>query len=218
MRVVAFVPSKLNSERLPRKNVLPLNGIPLVNYVLRTLNNVEIIDDIVVFASESSITEYIEKDLKFTFMKRPAYLDTNEATVQDFIGEFLKQIKSEIVVLIHITSPFIKPETVSECIHNVIFGKYDSAFTALEIRGFAWYEERPLNYSFEKPYPRTQDLEPILFEQGGLYAFRREIFESSSRRIATNPFIKIVNKFEGHDIDTHDDFQMANLMIERKLV
>ena len=218
MSIVGFIPTKLNSERLPKKNILPLDGIPLVNYVLRTLNNVELIDDTVVFASESSITGYIEKNLRFTFMERPAYLDTNEAKVQDFIGEFLKRTKSEIIVLLHITSPFVRPETVSECLHNVMSGKYVSAFAALDNRKYAWYKGKPLNYSLETPTPRTQDLEPVLFEQSGLYVFRREVFESSGRRIASNPFIKIVNEFEGHDIDTRDDFHMAELMIERKFV
>lgn len=218
MRVAGFVPSKLNSERLPRKNVLPLNGIPLVNYVLRTLNNVKSVDDTIVFASEPSIVEYIEDNLNYTYLERPAYLDTNEAKVQDFIGEFLKREKAEIIVLFHITSPFITPETVSECIENVMSGKHDSSFTALEAKRFAWYKGEPLNYSLDKPTPRTQDLEPVLFEQSGLYVFRREVFEESGRRIASNPFMKIVSEFEGHDIDTPEDFQLAELMIEKKRV
>lgn len=218
MRIVGFVPSKLQSERVPRKNVRPLGNVPLVNYVVRTLNMVELIDNIVIFASEPSITEYIEKGLKCKFMQRPAYLDSNEAKVQDFIGEFLKREEAEVIVLLHITSPFIKPETISECIRNVISGKHDSAFAALEIKRFAWYQGKPLNYSLEEPTPRTQDIEPILFEQSGLYVFRREVFETSGRRISATPFIKLVNLFEGHDIDTIEDFQLAELILEKQLL
>ena len=218
MRIVGFVPSKLNSERLPRKNVRMLGNVPLINYVIRTLNKVELIDDIIIFASEPSIVEYIGKGLKYTFIERPAYLDTNEAKVQDFVGEFLKREKAEIIVLLHITSPFIKPETVLECLKNVISGKNDSAFAAQEVRKFAWYQGSPLNYSLEKPIPRTQDMEPILFEQSGLYIFRREVFETKAQRIGSNPFIKLVNAFEGHDIDTLEDFQIAELILEKQLV
>lgn len=218
MRVVAFVPSKLNSERLPRKNVRPLNGLPLVNYVLRTLNKVPFIDDIIIFASEPSITEYIEEGLSYTYMERPEYLDTDEAKVQDFIGEFLKKEKADIIVLHHITSPFIKPETVSECVESVISGRHESAFTAQEAKKFAWFKGRPLNYSLDMPTPRTQDLEPVLFEQSGLYVFTREIFERSGKRIAPAPYIKIVNEFEGHDIDTPADFRLAELMLKAALV
>lgn len=218
MRVAGFIPSKLNSERLPRKNVHSLNGHPLVNYVLRTLNKVSLIDDIIIFASEPSITEYIEEGLRYTYMERPEYLDTDEAKVQDFIGEFLKREKAEIIVLHHITSPFIKPETVSECVESVISGRHESAFTAQEAKKFAWFKGKPLNYSLDMPTPRTQDIEPVLYEQSGLYVFRREIFERSGKRIAPAPYIKIVNEFEGHDIDTPEDFRLADLILKAGLI
>lgn len=62
MRIVGFVPSKLNSERVPRKNVRKLGNVPLVNYALRTLNQVKQLDDIIIFASEPSIINYNEKN------------------------------------------------------------------------------------------------------------------------------------------------------------
>ena len=215
MRIVGFVPSKLNSERLPGKNVLPLGGVPLVNYGLRTLNKVELIDDIVIFASEPSITKYIEDGLKYTFLERPVYLDSNEAKVQDFVGEFLRRDKAEIIVLYHITSPFIKPETVSECVEKVLSGEHDCAFTAQVFRKFAWFGGKPLNYSLEEAIPRTQDLEPVIFEQSGFYVFKREVFEKEAQRVTSNPYIKFVDRFEGHDIDTGEDLRFAEFILEK---
>jgi CMP-N-acetylneuraminic acid synthetase len=218
MRVVGFIPSKLNSERLPRKNILPLRGVPLVNYVLRTLNNVTAIDECIVFASEPSIITYIEKGIRYSFLERPASLDTQDAKLQDFLGAFIDRVMADIIVLHHITSPFLSPETVSECIENVVSGRYDSAFTALEAKRYAWFNGKPLNYSLDMPTPRTQDLQPVMFEQSGLYVFRREIFETAGKRIAPDPYIKIVDEFEGHDIDTPEDFRLAELILDAKLV
>lgn len=61
-------------------------------------------------------------------------------------------------------------------------------------------------------------MEPIVFEQSGLYVFRREVFVTQAQRISSNPFIKLVNAFEGHDIDTLEDFQLAELILEKQLV
>jgi CMP-N-acetylneuraminic acid synthetase len=210
-RVVGFVPSKLNSERLPRKNVLPLGGRPLVNWVLSTLNECGL-DETVLYASDDEIVEYVESGIRFRYVERPQWLDTDEAKVQDFVGSFLNDVEGDIVVLLHVTSPFITASTVSSCIDAVASGRHESAFAALEMQRFAWYRGRPLNYSLDEPTPRTQDLDPVLVEQSGLYVFTRELFESTGRRIADDPYIHPVDSIEGHDIDTRQEFEIAEFI------
>ena len=61
---------------------------------------------------------------------------------------------------------------------------------------------------------RTQDLDPVLFEQSGLYVFGRELFEASGRRIGDTPHIHLVDEIEGHDIDTWQDLQIARLLVD----
>ena len=85
MRTVALVPARLNSERVPFKNIKELGGIPLVNYTIKALNNVSSIDDIIIYASEPKICEYIQHGLRYKFVKRPDFLDTQEAKIQDII-------------------------------------------------------------------------------------------------------------------------------------
>ena len=217
MRTVGFIPSKLNSERVPHKNIKELGGIPLVNYTIRALNKVPALDDIVIFASEPSICDHIQYGLKYKYVERPAYLDTQEAKIQDLIREFLKKDDADIIVLLHITSPFLKPKTISECIEKVLSGGYDSAFSAYEIRKFCWFRGTPLNYSLEKPTPRTQDIDPVIVEQSSVYVFKREVFEETGQRISAAPYIKNIDHFEGHDIDTPEDFRIAELIVNTGL-
>jgi len=213
MKTVGFIPSRLNSQRVPSKNIKKLGGIPLVNYTIKALNKVSLIDDIVLFASEPSICDYIESGLDFTYLKRPANLDTQKATIQDIISEFFKIYNADTIVLLHITSPFLKYQTIEECIKKVNDEKYDSAFTAYEFNKFCWYKGKPLNYSLDAPTPRTQDITPISIEQSSLYVFKREIFEKTGQRISSNSYMKIIDSFEGHDIDTPDDFRIAELIV-----
>ena len=217
MKIVGFIPSKLNSERVPLKNIKELGGIPLVNYNLRALNKIPSIDDIVIFASEPSICKYIQHGLRYTFLERIKQLDTQEASIQDIIREFLRLNDVDIVVLLHITSPFLTTTTISDCIDKVASGEYDSSFTAYEVRKFCWFEGRPLNYSLDKTTPRTQDISPVIVEQSSLYVFKREVFEKTGQRICKKPYIKVIDHFEGHDIDTPQDFRIAELIVDTGL-
>lgn len=214
MKIVGLIPASLSLDK-SYKNVKELGGLPLVNYTLRTMNKVPRVDKTVVFASEPGIRDYIRKELRYEFLERPAFLDQPQIKAQDIIEEYLKvDRESEIIVAWHITSPFLKAETITDCIDKVSSGEYTSAFTAFEIRKFCWFQGKPLNYSLDKPTPRTQDIEPLIVEQSALYVFRREVFEETRQRISDRPYIKIIDHFEGHDIDTIEDFDMAELIVD----
>lgn len=213
MRIVGVIPARLGTDKVPFQNIKELGGMPLVNYTVRAMNKVKSIDDIVIFASEPTICKYISQGLRYRYAERPAYLDSSSASVQDIIKEFLKIDNAEVIVLWHITSPFLRPATITECIEKVKSQEYDSAFTALEIKKFCWFQGKPLNYSLDKPTPRTQDILPVIVEQSHLYVFYRDVFETSGQRISDKPYIKIIDHFEGFDIDTPQDFRVADLIV-----
>jgi CMP-N-acetylneuraminic acid synthetase len=120
-----------------------------------------------------------------------------------------------VVVLLHITSPFITVQSVDTCIEAVTSGRYESAFAALELHRFAWFRGEPLNYALAEPTPRTQDLEPVMVEQSGLYVFTRSLFERTGRRIADAPYVHVVDLVEGFDIDTEDELRVAEALVSR---
>ena len=213
MKVVGLIPSRLNSERVPAKNIKLLGGIPLINYTLRSLNKVKLLDEIVLFASEPEIMRHIEEGLRYRYLERPVTLDTPYAKIQDILTAFFERDSADIVVLLHTTSPFLRPETIEDCLVKVQSGEYDSSFTAYAFHKFAWFNGQPLNYRLDQPTPRTQDIEPVMVEQSSLYVFKKELFLDRNRRIGDHPYIKIIDHFEGHDIDTPEDFAMAELMV-----
>ena len=53
MRIVGLIPARLGTDKVPFQNIKDLGGIPLVNYTVRTMNKVRLLDDIVVFSSEA---------------------------------------------------------------------------------------------------------------------------------------------------------------------
>lgn len=214
MRVVAFTPSRLNSQRVPQKNIKMLGGMPLVNYALHIMNKVKSVDEVVVFASEPSICNYIKRCIRYKYLKRPQFLDTQEAKVQDLIREFLKLDDTDVILMFHITSPFLKAETIEECVEKVKSGEYESAFTAFQVNKRCWFKGVPLNYTILNTSEQVTD--PVIVEHS-IYVFKRKIFETTGRRISDNPYIKCIDPIEGHDIDTPEDFRIAELIVNTGL-
>lgn len=211
MKTVALVPIKLNSQRIPHKNVLPIGGHPLCWHILSSLTQVEEIDEVYVYCSNEEVKEYIPP--KAIFLKRDESLDRDEVKGFDIYRAFMKEVEADIYVLAHTTSPFISIESMENSVKKVKYEGYDSAFSAERVQTFAWYKGEPINYDIND-VPRTQDMTPIWVETSGFYIFKKEIFTEHNRRIGYNPYIQEVSGVEAIDIDEPKDFEMAQKMIE----
>lgn len=211
MKVVAFVPIRLNSKRVVGKNLKMLGGKPLMCYILDTLANIKKIDEVYVYCSQESIKEYLPEGVKF--LKRPEFLDRDETLGKEIYEEFTKTIDADIYILAHTTSPFMKQETLENALDKIVNDGYDSAFSCEKIQTFTWYDGKPLNYDL-KEIPRTQTIEPVYVETSAFFMFKRDIWKVHKQRIGFKPYMAQVDKIEGVDIDWPEDFDFAEKILE----
>lgn len=206
MKIVLFIPIKLNNQRLPGKNTMLLHGKPVCEYLFETVAGIEGIDEKYVYCSDESIKQHMPEGLRF--LKRNSCLDSPEVKGLEIIDSFVKDVDADIYILIHVTQPFTKKESIIKGLEKVISGEYDSAFSAIILQDYLWMHGKPLNYDM-KNIVRTQDLEPIYMETGAFFIFRKEVFTKLGQRIGKNPYICEIDQFEAVDIDTAEDFEFA---------
>jgi 4-hydroxy 2-oxovalerate aldolase len=206
MKVVAFIPIKLNNQRLPGKNTMLLNGRPLCDYLFNTIKDIDSIDRKYVYCSSEDIVPYIPDGIQF--LKRDPYLDGFQVKGLEIIERFVSEIDADIYILTHVTQPFIKPSSIKTALNEVINGGYDSAFSVIEMQDYCWYKAHPLNYNMQD-IATTQNLEPVYMETGAFFIFKKEVFAQYHQRIGKNPFMYAVDSFEAIDIDTAEDFEFA---------
>lgn len=212
MKTVAFVPIKLNSERVPRKNIRAFtNGEPLIKYILKTLEKVKGIEEIYVYCSSPEIKEYMTE--KSVFLKRDEYYDLSTTPFNEVLSSFAKLVKADQYVLTHATAPFIKAESIEKAIEGVSKEGFDSALTVTPFNEFLWKNNKPFNYDVEN-IPRTQDLERMYVETCGLYVYKRELILEKNRRIGDNPMLVEISKIEATDINVEEDFIIADAIFQ----
>jgi len=214
MKTVAFIPIKLNNERLPGKNIKAFdNGEPLISYILNTALKVDGLDEIYVYCSSDSIKEYLPEGIKF--LKRSKELDLSSASITDIMTSFSNDIDADIYVLLHATTPFLSHGSINKAINAVKNDGYDSAIGAKRYNAFLWKNGKPDNY--DTTYiPRTQDLEPFYIETCGLYVFTKDVI-NQKRRVGDKPTLIEVSDIEAIDIDEPVDFEIANAVFNTVL-
>ncbi len=212
MKTVAFVPVKLNNERLPGKNTRRFeNGDPLICYILRTLLKVQGLDGIYVYCSDPAIQEYLPKGVKW--LRRDPSLDSSSTLILEVLKAFAKDVPADTYVLAHATAPFISRVSIESGMIAVNSGEYDSAMTVKRLREFLWLDGKPL-YDTSR-IPRTQDLGELYAETTGLYVYKRELLMEQNRRTGDKPFLIPVSDVEACDINEPFDFEVANMVLDR---
>lgn len=210
MKTVAFVPIKLNNERLPGKNLKRFSdGTPLVHVILNKLASLkgDCIDEIYCYCSSDEIVNYLPAGVNW--LQRPEFLDDKYCKGRAIYEEFVKTVDSDVYILCHATAPFTTIKHIRECIEAVQSGEYSSAFAGQKLQTFFWKDGKPFNFDLSNP-PRTQDMEAFYVENPSPYVFTKECFQKTHARCGLNPYIAECDAVECVDVDNADDFELAD--------
>ena len=213
-RIVALVPMKEHSERVPGKNVRPFAGRPLFHHILDTLENTYVVDEVVVNTdSERIAAEAIANCAKVRVLDRPQELRGDLVSMNKIIAYDISQVPADIYLQTHATNPLLRSETITEGLHQFVqLEEHDSLFSVnrLQTRLYTAGGE-PINH---KPGEliRTQDLPPVFEENSVLYIFTRTSFAVHNRRIGGKPSMFETDRIESIDIDDEFTFRLAEML------
>jgi len=220
MRIVALLPMKANSERVKGKNFRDFGGKPLSKWVLDTLLSVAEIDLIVI----NTDARHILAEYGLIDNERILIRDRNEEICGDLISmnliikDDIKNIDSDIYLMTHTTNPFLSRHSVQAAIEKfqttVKAGGADSLFTVNKVQDrFYDVDVQPINHD-PANLIRTQDLDPWYQENSNLYLFSKDSFYKTDARIGANPTMLVTAPYESTDIDTPDDWELGEVMVE----
>jgi CMP-N-acetylneuraminic acid synthetase len=215
-RIVALVPMRHDSERVPGKNHRPMAGKPLYRHIVETLLAVPEIDRVVI----DTDSDTIKRDAAGAFaevvvLDRPEHLRDGNIPMNDVLMNDVRQVPAELYLQTHSTNPLLRPETVAAAVDAFLASPgHDSLFsvTALRTRLY-WPDGRAVNHD-PAVLLRTQDLPPLYEENSCLYLFTRETLERRGNRIGERPMLYEIDAEEATDIDVELDFRVAEAIYE----
>ena len=163
-KLIALVPMRHHSQRVPGKNFRPLAGRPLFHHIIETLLSVPEINGVVVDTDSEPVMDGVRRnypDVKI--IDRPRHLRADDIPMNDILIHDTDLYPADFYLQTHSTNPLLKPETVSHAISLFLAGypAHDSLFSVTRLQTRLYDQHGNAMNHNPKELIQTQDLPPF---------------------------------------------------------
>lgn len=221
MSSIAIITARGGSKRIPRKNIKVFCGKPIIAYSIEAALKSELFDEVMVSTDDEEISEIAKKyGAKVPFM-RSAETANDFAILKDVLNEVLSEYKKngksfDEICCILPTAPLVDSNDIiksheilekNHCISVIPVVKYSyTIFRSLKI------ENGKLAMNWPENYPkRSQDLPDAYHDAGLFYWYDKRYFEEKVAGFGENAHPFILDEEKVQDIDTLDDWKIAEI-------
>ncbi len=220
---LAVILARGGSKRLPQKNILNLNGKPLVSWSIEAGLKSKYIDKVVVSSDDMEILE-ISKSCGAEIVSRPSFLANDNSTTFDSIKHTIENFaKYDYIILLQPTSPLRDEKHIDEAIELLDKKNADAIISVCEMdHSPLWSNVLPSNKSMmgflkdEILNVRSQDLDRYYRINGAIYICRVDkLLSERSFFIKENIFAYEMDREVSLDIDNQLDFDFVEFLMNR---
>lgn len=220
MKVVAIIPARGGSKGVPRKNVLPLGGKPLIAHVIEAAKGSRYVSDVIVSTDDDEIAE-ISRAWGAIVVARPTELATDTASSESALLHVLQSRieaglpRCDVVAFLQCTSPFTTSEDIDGVIAKILDEGADTALAVAPFHYFLWKQAPSggvVGVNHQKGVRlMRQQREPEFIETGSVYAMRADMFLEIKHRFFGKTDIYVVDPEHVLEIDDPADFKLAEI-------
>lgn len=219
-KIVALVPMRHHSQRVPGKNYRLLAGKPLYQHIIETLLAVPEVNEIVVDTDSDPVMDGLWTNFpQVKIINRPEHLRADDMPMNEILIHDTGLFPADFHLQTHSTNPLLKAGTISKAIQALLaeYPKRTSLFSVTRWQTrFYDKDGNAVNHN-PRELIQTQDLPPMYEENSCIYLFTRENLIAKRHRISDQPLMFEIPRLEAVDIDTEADFQLADILMRQQL-
>lgn len=221
--VIAIIPARGGSERIPGKNLLPLAGIPILAHSILHARSSKYIDEVIVSTEDEEITRVALKygaEVITRTQELSSATATSESALIHVLDERKKQGKEdpELVVFLQCTSPVRKEDDIDNAIEQLIEEDADSLFSATRNYALIWNKAsdglKSLNYD-HTTRKREQDMEQQYRENGSLYVTKTSVLREKGNRLGGKIHVYEMDEFHSFQVDTPQQVDLVRWIVRQ---
>jgi len=216
VKVNAFLAIRMGSNRVPLKNFRKLNGRCVYEYLTSEALRSKYISDLYLNTDNELAIEIVKETYgeKLQYYLRPKALGTSQATLDEYVFDFMQNYPSDITVFLNPCSVLLSAESIDRGIRELLDNDLDSCVASRVEQTHCFFEDHPINFTFSEKQPPSQDLRPVHSMTSGFFIWRNKAFIEAYRK---NGYANFCGKFasiglsfmETIDIDEEEDFKLA---------
>lgn len=221
MKNICIIPARGGSKRIPRKNIKPFMGKPIIAYSIEAALKSGLFEEVMVSTDDEEIAAVaMQYGAKVPFM-RSAETANDYATTFDVIEEVLNTYKAEerffdVVCCIYATAPFVSDVKLQTSYRSLVENGYDSVYAVVAYsypvqRGLKIEQGRMSMLYPEYLNTRSQDLKPVYHDAGQFYFSKVKPLEEAKSFLGNNAGGIICSELEVQDLDTETDWKLAEM-------
>jgi len=212
MKIVSLITARGGSKGIPLKNIVDVNGKPLIWYSINASSNSKVSETWV--STDSEKIAILSKGYGAKSLNRPTHLADDIIMPDDSIVHFANCVDFDWVVFIQPTSPMIKSKYIDRGIEMIESGEYDSVFTATKEHWLPRWNKNvePIDWDIYNR-PRRQDKPELYTENGMFYITRRENLLTSKLRYSGKIGVVEIPLIDSFQVDTTEDLELIRKII-----
>ncbi|MCR6660041.1 MAG: NTP transferase domain-containing protein [Asticcacaulis sp.] len=174
MKSIAMIPARMGSQRLAKKNLALIDGVPMIVHAIRKCLATGLFDEVWVNSEHPDFGPIAEAE-GVKFHQRPEELGNNNATSEQFVREFLEKHECDYLFQVHSIAPLLSVEDVKSFVTEMKTDQYDALMSVVDENLECVYDGKPVNFTFAEK-TNSQDLQPVRRIVWAVTAWRRETF------------------------------------------
>lgn len=212
MKVVSVILARGGSKGIPKKNIIDVNGIPLIAYTIQASlqSNSE---ETWVCTDCEEIAE-VSKKYGAQVLMRPSALATDSSKSEESLLFFAENIDFDYLIFIQATSPLLTSNYINQGIEMIASQKYDSVFTAYKEHWIPrWGKEVKPHQWNPEDRPMRQDKDELWVENGAFYITKKSLLLESKLRYCGKIGVVEMPMLQSFQVDTLEDLELIKKIL-----
>lgn len=213
--IVSIIPARKGSKGIPRKNIRDLGGAPLVAHAITTSREAQLVDSVVLTTDSQEIAQIGRRYGADTVIDRPTELATDEVPLAPVVRHAFSELDGSFdhALCFQPTVPLVSATSIDDGIEA---GLDDESGSVIFVRDSThqYWKRAGETYEPVSTDRKNRQLMDQIYEEIGIFLSSAELV-ADGRRVGPDPSFHEVPREEGVDIDTYEDWQVAESRLRR---